>query len=90
LALLLLGGGLLSASNPVIVAHAQELLPHSAGTASALVMGVAWGVSGLLISAVGALGDAWGLEQALRTATLAAFGLTALLTLGRARLLRTR
>ena len=90
LALLLLGGGLLSASNPVIVAHAQELLPESAGTASALVMGVAWGVSGLLIGAVGALGDAWGIERALGAATLAAFGLTVGLTLVGARILRVR
>ena len=88
LVLLLLGGGFLSASNPVIVAHAQELLPRSAGTASALVMGVAWGVSGLLIGVVGALGDAWGIERALGAATLAAFGLTALLTPLGARLLR--
>ena len=88
LALLLLGGGFLSASNPVIVAHAQELLPRSAGTASALVMGVAWGVSGLLVTAVGALGDAWGIERALSAITLGAFGVTALLTLLGARLLR--
>jgi FSR family fosmidomycin resistance protein-like MFS transporter len=81
LALLLLGGGLLSASNPVIVAHAQELLPQRSSTASALVMGFAWGVGGLLISAVGALGDAWGLERALGLATLMAFSLTVGLTL---------
>ncbi len=80
LTLLLLGGGLLSASNPVIVAHAQELLPRNAGTASALVMGVAWGVSGLMVTAVGALGDAWGIERALSAATLGAFGLTVGLT----------
>ena len=79
-AFLLLGGALLSASNPVIVAHAQELLPHRASTASAVVMGVAWGVAGLLISLVGILADAWGIEQALRLTTLVSFALTALLT----------
>ena len=81
LALLLLGGGLLSASNPVIVAHAQEILPQRSSTASALVMGFAWGIGGLLISAVGALGDVWGLERALGLATLTAFSLTVGLTL---------
>jgi FSR family fosmidomycin resistance protein-like MFS transporter len=78
---LLLGGALLSASNPTIVAHAQELLPHRASTASAVVMGVAWGVAGLLISLVGALADALGMESALGLTTLIAFGLTIALTL---------
>ncbi len=86
LALLLLGGALLSASNPVIVAHAQELLPRRSSTASALVMGVGWGVGALLIGPVGALGDAWGLERALGLTTLAAFGLTLGLTALRRRL----
>ncbi len=84
LALLLLGGALLSASNPVIVAHAQELLPRRSSTASALVMGVGWGVGALLIGPVGALGDVWGLERALGLTTFVAFGLTLGLTaLGR-------
>jgi FSR family fosmidomycin resistance protein-like MFS transporter len=78
---LLLGGALLSASNPVIVAHAQELLPHRASTASALVMGVAWGVGGLLISLVGVLADAWNIERALWLTTLIAFASTVVLTL---------
>jgi FSR family fosmidomycin resistance protein-like MFS transporter len=78
---LLLGSALLNASNPVIVAHAQELVPEQAGTASAIVMGVGWGVGGLLVSLVGVLADLWGsVEQALLISTLASFALTALLT----------
>jgi len=88
IALLLLGGALLSASNPVIVAHAQELLPQRASTASAVVMGVAWGVGGLLISPVGVLADAWGIEQALWLTTLSAFAFAAVLTLVGRRTLR--
>jgi FSR family fosmidomycin resistance protein-like MFS transporter len=81
LMLLLLGGTLLNASNPVIVAQAQELVPEHASTASAIVMGVGWGVGGLLVSFVGVLADVWGnIEQALLVFTLAAFALTALLT----------
>lgn len=82
LLLLLLGGGLLNASNPVIVAHAQEILPEQAGTASAIVMGVAWGVAGLLVNLVGILADAWqDVALALGVFTLVAFALTVLLTL---------
>ena len=89
LGLLLLGGGLLNASNPVIVTQAQELLPRQTGTASAVVMGFAWGVAGLLVNLVGVLADAWSsVGWALGAVTLGALGLTALLTLRRPAALR--
>ncbi len=88
---LLLGGAILNASNPVIVAHAQELVPQQAGTASAIVMGVGWGVGGLLVSVVGVLADVWGnVEQALLVSTLVAFVLTAFLTTAASRMLRAK
>ncbi len=89
LGLLLLGGGLLNASNPVIVTQAQELLPGQTGTASAVVMGVGWGVASLLVNVVGVLADAWeSVSWALGAMTLAALGLTILLTLRRPPALR--
>ncbi|OGF55059.1 MAG: hypothetical protein A2Z21_04505 [Candidatus Fraserbacteria bacterium RBG_16_55_9] len=85
---LLLGGALLNASNPVIVAQAQELAPEHAGMASAIVMGVGWGVGGLLVSLVGVLADVSGsLEHALLISTLVAFALTAILATAGRRLL---
>jgi len=84
LLLLLVGGGLLNASNPVIVTQAQELLPKQTGTASAVVMGFAWGLAGLLVNVVGVLADAWAdVGLALGAVTLGALALTILLTLRR-------
>lgn len=84
LLLLLLGGGLLNASNPVIVTQAQELLPAQTGTASAVVMGFAWGMASLLVNVVGVLADAWSsVGWALGAVTLSALILTVLLTLRR-------
>lgn len=85
---LLLGGAILNASSPAIVAQAQELAPKHASTASAIVMGVGWGVGGLLVGLVGVLADVWGsVEQALLVSTFIAFALTALLTTAGRRLL---
>ncbi|MBC7097862.1 MFS transporter [Candidatus Bipolaricaulota bacterium] len=64
-----LGGMLLLASNPVSVTFAQELFPEHRGVVSGLVMGFAWGVGALLITALGWLGDRLGLETALGIAT---------------------
>lgn len=84
LGFLLIGGGLLNASNPVIVTQAQELLPRQTGTASAVVMGFAWGVAGLLVNVVGVLADATSsVGGALGAVTLGALILTVGLTLRR-------
>ncbi len=68
---LLVGGVLLVASHPVNVSLAQSLAPNRAGTAAAFMIGVAMGVSGLLMPVVGAAADAYGIEKAL---TVLAFG----------------
>lgn len=58
------GGGILLLSSPVNVAMAQQLVPMGAGTVSALMMGFAWGVGGLLIPAFGVLSDWFTLQIA--------------------------
>lgn len=62
---LLVGGVLLVASHPVNVSFAQSLAPHRAGTAAAFMIGVAMGISGLLMPVVGAAADVHGVEVAL-------------------------
>lgn len=69
--LLAAAGAVASASNPVLVAQAQELAPGHAGMASALTMGFGWGIAGLLMGLVGWMGDLWGLTASLRWMTLA-------------------
>jgi len=59
------GGVALYLSAAVTIVMAQELMPHRASVASSIVMGLAWGTAGLSLTAVGALGDAIGLERTL-------------------------
>jgi FSR family fosmidomycin resistance protein-like MFS transporter len=55
---LTLGGLVLLFTIPVNVVMAQELAPRQAGTVSALMMGFAWGVAGLIfIPLIGFLSD---------------------------------
>jgi len=82
LILLMLTGALLQASNPVIVAQAQEIVPGSAGTASAITMGLGWGVAGLLISVVGYLADQLGVVSALKLLNYAAILIAIALAIG--------
>jgi len=56
---------LLGMNNPVIVAHAQERLPHHASTASAVTMGVGWGIGSWAVSLVGVAADQFGMVAAL-------------------------
>jgi FSR family fosmidomycin resistance protein-like MFS transporter len=72
-AALLLGGVLLVASHPVNVSFAQSLAPHRAGTAAAFMIGVAMGVSGLLMPVVGAAADVYGVEVGLSVMALGPF-----------------
>jgi FSR family fosmidomycin resistance protein-like MFS transporter len=65
LGLLVLAAGTLSGANSVIIALAQELVPARAGTASSLVMGLGWGVAGVLLIGFGWLADAVGVARAL-------------------------
>ena len=63
----LLGGGvMLLFTIPVNVVMAQELAPGQTGTVSALMMGFAWGTSGLVfIPLTGWLADRWSMHTAL-------------------------
>ncbi|HUS06702.1 MAG TPA: MFS transporter, partial [Bryobacteraceae bacterium] len=63
----LAGGGLLLLFTiPVNVVMAQELAPGQAGTVSALMMGFAWGMAGLLfVPLTGFLSDTWSLHSTL-------------------------
>ncbi len=71
LAGLLMGGLILLFTVPVNVTMAQDLVPTQAGTVSALMMGFAWGMAGLVwIPFVGWVGDQVGLETALRGVVL--------------------
>jgi FSR family fosmidomycin resistance protein-like MFS transporter len=84
---LIVGGFILLFTVPVNVVMAQELAPTQSGTVSALMMGAAWGMAGLIsIPLIGWLGDHYTLHTALQTlvaAPLLGFILT--LFLSRAR-----
>jgi len=76
---LMLAAGTLSGANSVIIALAQELVPTRAGTASSVVMGLGWGVAGILLIGFGSLAEVIGVPRALDIAIalpLLAFGLS--------------
>jgi len=56
-----LAGLFIFASTPVGIVAAQELLPGKTGLVSGLVMGFAWGVSGLILVLIGRYADLYGL-----------------------------
>jgi FSR family fosmidomycin resistance protein-like MFS transporter len=68
LILLVLAAGTLSGANSVIIAMAQELVPARAGTASNLVMGLGWGMAGVLLIGFGTLAETIGVSRALDVA----------------------
>ncbi|MFA6882001.1 MAG: MFS transporter [Aminobacterium sp.] len=59
--LFLVGNALLISSSPILVAQAQELAPESKSTATSLLMGVAYGLSGLTMAIVGKIADLQGI-----------------------------
>ena len=66
LAALFVGGLILLFTVPVNVVMGQELVPEQAGTVSALMMGFAWGMAGLVcIPLFGWAADQVGLHAAL-------------------------
>jgi FSR family fosmidomycin resistance protein-like MFS transporter len=68
---LALGGLILLFTIPVNVVMAQELVPAQAGTVSALMMGFAWGMAGLIfIPLTGWAGDHFTLHRALAALSL--------------------
>ena len=50
-------GAMVNANTPVAIVTAQEYAPDHVATASALMMGFAWGTSGVLFTLVGLLAD---------------------------------
>ena len=62
---LALGGGLLLASNSILVALAQELVPQRSGFASSLPLGFSWGLAGSTLGAVGWFADTYGVTETL-------------------------
>jgi len=51
-------GGMVAAGVPVSIVLAQEHAPRHAATASSMVMGLAWGISGIVFLPIAALADA--------------------------------
>ena len=64
--LLFLGGGLLMASNSIMVALAQELSPENSGLASSLPLGFSWGTASLTLPLIGYFGDQIGVAETLK------------------------
>ena len=60
-----LAGGLLLSSIPTVITQAQAALPGHMSTVSSMVMGVSWGVGGILVSFVGRAADIFGLVPTL-------------------------
>ena len=68
---LVLGGFILLFTIPVNVVMAQKLAPAQAGTVSALMMGFAWGMAGMVfIPLIGYAADAYSLHTALASLTI--------------------
>lgn len=79
IALLWSGGAMITASFSITVVLAQELWFERRALASGVIVGFAFGLGGLLVPAVGRIGDAYGLVAALRFVAglpLLAIGLT--------------
>ncbi len=68
--LLGLSSAALSAAHSVIIASAQELVPTRAGTASSLVMGLGWGLAGVVLIGFGSLAELITVPRALDLAAL--------------------
>jgi FSR family fosmidomycin resistance protein-like MFS transporter len=61
------GGFLLQSTLPVNVTFGQSLAPISAATVSSLMMGFAWGMSGVSVPFTGMLADRIGIERTMMT-----------------------
>lgn len=68
--MLALGGVVLLSTVPVNVVMAQELIPQSASVVSALMMGFAWGMGGMMVPIIGKIADVSGLKKALMLVVL--------------------
>jgi FSR family fosmidomycin resistance protein-like MFS transporter len=63
--MVVLAGGLLHASLPLMIVSAQDLAPQAASTASGMLMGFAGGMAGVLYIGVGRLQELIGLTPAM-------------------------
>ena len=63
--LLAIGGMFLQSTLPVNVVFGQSLAPISAATVSSLMMGFAWGMSGLSVPFTGMVADRIGIERTM-------------------------
>ena len=72
IALCILGGGILLSTSPVNVVMAQQIVQEATSTISALLMGFAWGVGGLLLPVVGFVSQTVGLQLAMTAIVLSA------------------
>jgi len=64
--LLAVGGGLLLASNSIMVALAQELAPENSGLASSLPLGLSWGLASTSLPIIGGIADQIGVAETLK------------------------
>jgi len=62
---LALGGFFLQSTLPVNVSFAQQIAPAGAATVSSLMLGVAWGIGGLMAPLVGSAADRFGIGPTL-------------------------
>lgn len=63
-------GFFLSSSTSVNILLAQEIMPARASFMSSIMMGLGWGVAGILMTPIGALADALGLRATLTIVSL--------------------
>jgi FSR family fosmidomycin resistance protein-like MFS transporter len=82
-ALFVLGGACIAATNPVTLAMAQEYVPENRSSASSLVMGVSWGFANIVASPIGVLADYIGLTGALALLALSPLTVVAYLILNK-------
>lgn len=67
--LAVLGGISLTFSNPLLILFAQKHSGGSPALASSLIMGISWGLAGLLMVPLGALGELFGVKGTLGVAS---------------------
>jgi MFS transporter, FSR family, fosmidomycin resistance protein len=77
-ALVILAGVVLTFSNPILILFAQSYSGNSPAMASSLLMGLSWGVAGLFMVPLGALGELIGVRNMLYVSS--AFPLLAVVT----------
>jgi FSR family fosmidomycin resistance protein-like MFS transporter len=65
IAFLALAGYILFTSTPLVIALSQKAFPNNISLASSMVMGVTWGVSGLLVTPTAVLAEQIGLFETL-------------------------